>query len=146
MKADKLSALMMGCFTAVSYALKGFDHYSEGGLTVGEWGGSILLALAFGGGLDVDGVPDLPMAQKEGLQPGGGRRRLTLQRACGGRSRSIVQTAQGRTGRSEYLAVTTNLASAVPASSEATPAATGCPVHWVADLATSEPTEAPCRP
>ena len=39
--------------------------------------------------------------------------------------------------------MTTNLASAVPASSDATPAATGCPVHWVADLATSEPAEAP---
>jgi len=39
--------------------------------------------------------------------------------------------------------VTTNLASAVPASSDAIPAATGCPVDWVADLATSEPTQAP---
>ena len=46
--------------------------------------------------------------------------------------------SQASRARSEYRDVSANLASA-PAELTETPAVTGCPVHWVADLATSAP-------
>ena len=57
-------------------------------------------------------------------------------------ARDRPNTPQGRPARSEYRVVSTNLASAEAVFTE-TPAVTGCPVHWVADLATSEPATVP---